>query len=243
MRPIHTMPAEVRRRLQIVLTDIDDTLTEHGRLPAASYAAMERLQRSGRRIIPVTGRPAGWCDLIARQWPVDAVVGENGAFGFRYDNATRKMHRLYSRSDSQRAADKEQLQEIARRILSEIPGTALSADQEFRVADLAVDFCEDVPRLTNQAIQEIVALFEHAGATAKVSSIHVNGWFGSYDKLTMSLRTLDHFFGIDPATAKADAAFVGDSPNDAPMFGYFETSGTARACQPRRQVAQLPVKI
>lgn len=27
-------------------------------------------------------RPAGWCNLIARQWHVDGVIGENGALVF-----------------------------------------------------------------------------------------------------------------------------------------------------------------
>ena len=70
-----------------MLADIDDTLTTHGKLTAAAYAALERLQRAGKLVIPITGRPAGWCDHIARMWPVDAVVGENGAFYMRYDAA------------------------------------------------------------------------------------------------------------------------------------------------------------
>ena len=73
------------RKIRFVLTDIDDTLTENGRLPAKSYQALESLQQSGLKVIPITGRPAGWCDHIARMWPVDGVVGENGAFYFTYD--------------------------------------------------------------------------------------------------------------------------------------------------------------
>src|SRR5262245_56562381 len=96
-RPLGEFSLAERRRIVAVLTDIDDTLTEGGRLPAASYLAMERLRAAGLLVIPVTGRPAGWCDLIARQWPIDAVVGENGAFYFRYDDAARRMHRFYAK--------------------------------------------------------------------------------------------------------------------------------------------------
>ena len=85
MRPLEEMPAEARRDVAVVLTDIDDTLTDHGRLPARAYVALERLKLAGFIVAPITGRPAGWCDLIARQWPVDGVVGENGAFYFRHD--------------------------------------------------------------------------------------------------------------------------------------------------------------
>ena len=44
-----------------VLCDLDDTLTFDGRLPSVSYSAMESLERSGRQVVIVTGRPAGWC--------------------------------------------------------------------------------------------------------------------------------------------------------------------------------------
>jgi hypothetical protein len=44
MRPLSEFPANARRAVRFVLCDIDDTITDHGRLPAASLAAMERLQ-------------------------------------------------------------------------------------------------------------------------------------------------------------------------------------------------------
>ncbi|MEO7743620.1 MAG: HAD hydrolase family protein, partial [Usitatibacter sp.] len=87
MRPLAEFPVAARRSIRVVLTDIDDTITAHGKLPAASYGSLERLRAAGLLVIPVTGRPAGWCDHIARMWPVDAVVGENGAFWFRHDAA------------------------------------------------------------------------------------------------------------------------------------------------------------
>ena len=86
MLPLSTFPANERRRVDILLADIDDTMTEHGRLPATSYLALERLAGGGVRVIPVTARPAGWCDMIARFWPVAGIVGENGAFAMRYDH-------------------------------------------------------------------------------------------------------------------------------------------------------------
>src|SRR5580765_245362 len=89
MRPLTEMPRSARNAVRGVLTDIDDTLTTRGRLTSQAYAALERLSAAGKLVIPITGRPAGWCDHIARMWPVDAVVGENGAFTMRYD---RKVH-------------------------------------------------------------------------------------------------------------------------------------------------------
>jgi HAD superfamily hydrolase (TIGR01484 family) len=218
MLPLSAFPADERRRVDILLADIDDTMTEHGRLPATSYLALERLAGAGVRVIPVTGRPAGWCDMIARFWPVAGVVGENGAFAYAYDHAAQRMTRLYWRPEAQRLADRERLDVLARKIAAAVPEVRISADQAFREADLAIDFREDVPPAPEAAVARVVALFEAAGAQAKVSSIHVNGWFGDYDKHAMCRRFLAEAFGLDFEAAQDRLAYVGDSPNDAPMF-------------------------
>lgn len=200
--------------VEILLTDFDDTLTTDGKLPALAYSRLEDLRDTGLLVIPVTGRPAGWCDLIARCWPVAGVVGENGALAFRYDGD--RMLRIYDGGESTLAANRARLQAIATEILGEVPLSAISADQLFRLSDLAIDFAEDVDRLPDEDVQRIVSIFHRHGATAKVSSIHVNGWFGAHDKLSMSKRFLREYFGrgLDHA-----CAFIGDSPNDEPMFG------------------------
>lgn len=221
MRAVAEFPREARRQVRAVLTDIDDTLTEEGRLPSIAYSAMARLKAAGLAVVPVTGRPAGWCDLIARQWPVDGVVGENGAFYFRYDDARRVMIRRYAKSTEERQQDQRKLDAIREAVLAEVPGAAVAADQSYREADLAIDFCEDVPPLAQESVARIVSIFERFGATAKVSSIHVNGWFGTYDKLTTSCRFLREELDLDAEAAAETIVFVGDSPNDAPMFGFF----------------------
>ena len=179
MRPVSEMSRETAAGIRIVLADIDDTLTSEGRLPAASYAALEALKRSGLAVAPVTGRPAGWCDMIARFWPVDGVIGENGAMYFAYDAAAKRMRRVYAASTEERSANRAKLDTIRARVLAEVPGAAVSADQPYREADLAIDFCEDVAPLTAAEVDRIKAIFEAEGAVAKISSIHVNGWFGA----------------------------------------------------------------
>jgi HAD superfamily hydrolase (TIGR01484 family) len=221
MKPVSHWPLAERRAVTHVLCDIDDTLTVAGRLPAAAYAALEALAGAGLCVVPITGRPAGWCDHIARMWPVAAVVGENGAFYFRYDAAKRRMIRRYARTGEERAVDRRRLEEIRQRVLVEVPGCAVAADQAYREADLAIDFCEDVPPLSMAAVDRIVACFTEAGARAKISSIHVNGWFGDYDKLSMTVRLFEEVFGVALKAVRRQVVFAGDSPNDAPMFAYF----------------------
>ena len=224
MLPLERFPSPQRQAVCGLLTDIDDTLTTDGRLTAAAYAALERLQTAGLRVIPVTGRPAGWCDHIARMWPVDGVVGENGAFWMRYDAAAKTLRTVPA---GQPPADRQaRLTAVAREILAAVPGCALASDQFCRIADLAIDYCEDVAPLPPAAVDEIVRRMAAAGMRAKVSSIHVNGWFGDYDKLTTTKRMLREEFGsdLDAPQERARWVFVGDSPNDAPMFGFFPNS-------------------
>jgi HAD superfamily hydrolase (TIGR01484 family) len=222
--PLAEFPARLRAGIRFVLTDIDDTLTTDGRLTAAAYGAVERLSAHGYRVIPVTGRPAGWCDLIARFWPVDGVVGENGAFYFRYDHQARSMTRRFWQSESERAAARARLDRLAAAILGAVPGARLAADQPYRVADLAIDYREDAGPLPPEAVDRIVAMMREAGATAKISSIHVNGWFGEWDKLAMTRHLFAEVYGIDLDRRREAVVFIGDSPNDEPMFGFFPLS-------------------
>lgn len=211
--------AEFHHAIDFVLTDIDDTLTDDGRLGPQAYAALWSLADAGVQVIPVTGRPAGWCEMIARQWPVAAVVGENGGFYFRYFE--KQMQRHFALPLETQKTNRDQLNLLQEKILREVPGSALASDQFVRLMDLAIDFCEDVPRLPKTDVQKIVKLFEDVGAHAKVSSIHVNGWFGEYNKLSQSLACLKNEFQISPAEAKKRCIFVGDSPNDEPMWEFF----------------------
>jgi HAD superfamily hydrolase (TIGR01484 family) len=219
VRPLAELDA---RGVRAVLVDIDETLTTAGKLTALAYAALERLQRAGMRVVPVTGRPAGWCDHIARMWPVDAVVGENGAFYFFYSG--NRLHKRFQDGAASRAEKRSRLEAIAAQILAAVPGCALASDQPYRETDLAIDYCEDVPTLPLEAAQRIAAMMTQCGLTAKVSSIHVNGWFGEYDKLATSRRLFAERFGLDLGAANREVVFAGDSPNDAPMFAFFQKS-------------------
>jgi HAD superfamily hydrolase (TIGR01484 family) len=200
-----------------IFTDIDDTLTTDGRIVPEAFLALGRARDAGLRVIPVTGRPAGWVDHIARMWPVDAVVGENGGLWFRM--AGGKMVRSFLQPPGARALNRRRLEAVAERILALVPGCALASDQPYRELDLAIDFTEDVPAMSEAEVDRIVELFHEAGAVCKVSSIHVNGWFGAFDKLTGCRRLVREAYSedIDPARW----AFFGDSANDEPMFAAF----------------------
>lgn len=222
LKPLSALSRSDCAGLRGVFCDIDDTLTWEGRIVPAAFAALDALQRAGLRVIPITGRPGGWVDHIARMWPVDGVIGENGGLWFYMHDG--KLVRSFLQKPDIRRTNRERLDELAGSILSGVPGTALASDQTYRDLDLAVDFCEDVPPLDRAAIDAIVTHFELAGAVAKVSSIHVNGWFGEFDKLTGCRRFLAERFDEDLDAVVGDYAFVGDSANDEPMFAKFGLS-------------------
>lgn len=210
------------RGVEVLFTDIDDTLSTSGKLTAGAFEALWRLHDSGLGVVVVTGRPAGWCDHIARFWPVDAVVGENGGFYFYHDG--RKLHRRHVYDEASRREFRAKLDSVRDLILRDVPGAAVAADQPFREYDLAIDFCEDVDPLPRDEIVRIKELFEEAGAHARISSIHVNGWYGEYDKLSTAHLWVSERLGMDLDAERDRFVYCGDSPNDEPMFAFFPLS-------------------
>ena len=207
---------------QGILSDIDDTLTHNGEMNPKAFQALADLRSQGLKVVLVTGRPAGWVDHIARMWPVDGVVGENGGLWFYMHDG--KLHQRYLTDTATRRARRARLDKLSHEILAAVPGSGLASDQAFRALDLAIDFCEDVTPLDDAAIDQIVALFEAAGAQAKVSSIHVNGWFGEWDKLTGCERFVEERWGSVLSEQRDQWVYFGDSANDEPMFNAFPYS-------------------
>jgi HAD superfamily hydrolase (TIGR01484 family) len=224
MKPIAEMTAAEAAGLRYILMDIDDTLTREGKLLASAYASLWKLKEAGLKVIPVTGRPAGWCDLIAREWPVDGVVGENGALAF-WEEPSEGSGRLPSlKADYHPHAvrnDHPVLAKIKERALAEFPLLRTAKDQFARLYDLALDFAEEEPVLPLTLAQRVRDIAVEEGAQAKVSSIHVNIWMGNYDKLSMAERFLSRRFGWQSGGGDRELVFAGDSPNDEPMFARF----------------------
>ncbi|TFG81849.1 MAG: HAD-IIB family hydrolase [Spirochaetales bacterium] len=187
-----------------------------------SYASLWLLRRAGIMAVPVTGRPAGWCDLIARQWPVAGVVGENGAFAFFLRDG--KLERIYHPAAPEPLATVDRLVELKLKALSAFPDLRVAKDQSYRLFDIALDFAEEEPDLGLELAEKVKKFCEARGAVAKVSSIHVNAWFGDYDKLSMAEFFLSARFGYDSHRDEASVLYVGDSPNDEPMFRRFSLS-------------------
>ncbi len=208
MKALSEVPNDLWHSVRAVGFDIDDTVTTDGRVTAEAYSALWALKASGLRVLAVTGRPAGWCDMIARTWPVDGVLGENGALFFR------RTDRLVTRHDLGVPPAPGQLEALAERLLQQFPDFKVASDQFCRRFDLAIDFAEEVGPFPIRRAEELANAFAEEGAKAKVSSIHVNGWYGDWDKASGLQQILRAHFDLDTH----QLAYVGDSPNDGPLF-------------------------
>ncbi|WP_426393690.1 HAD family hydrolase [Ralstonia sp. R-29] len=220
---LHQLSDDALRNIKGVFTDVDGTLTTRGKLPAQTYAALERLHRAGIKVVPVTGRSIAWCEVIARLWPVDAAIGENGAFAMRVD-ARGHLATDFVDDAQTRHRNLERIREVGAEILRAVPGSALASDQAWHAADLAIDHAEQVLPLPQSAVRHIVDIMRTHGMHATVSSIHVNGWFGKHDKLSASVALARRAFGVELHAEREHWVFVGDSANDAAMFEFFPLS-------------------
>lgn len=193
----------------IIFTDIDDTLTWKGKLPPETFQALNLLKERDIPVIPVTGASCGWCDCIARTWPIDTIIGENGALVI----STQEKHSVdFVHPNVARKEYLEKLEALSAQVLSEVPGAKHTHDTQYRITDIAFDIGQDQV-LPEEQIRKIVTICEEHGATARVSSIHINVWFGGHTKASTSLSVLEK-----SGVASSKAMFIGDSPNDEDMF-------------------------
>ncbi len=205
-----------------VFTDIDDTLTTEGAITSDALQALADLKLAGLHVVPITGRPVGWSEPFAQSWPVDAIVAENGAVGLQH-STTQGLRKLYQQDARTRQANFTRMQAVLDQIEKEVTGARRSQDSAGRETDIAIDHSE-FTHLPQHAIDEVVRVMQGAGMTATVSSIHINGWFGTHSKLTGARWIVRKLWGRDLDDEIDRWVYVGDSTNDQVMFEHFPHS-------------------
>jgi HAD superfamily hydrolase (TIGR01484 family) len=220
-RPLQEAPLATLRIIRGVMTDIDATLTRDGQHAPAALGGLHALQAAGLPVIAITGRPLGWSEPFARDWPLAALVAENGAVALVREGA--QVLTEFEQDAPTRAHHARRLQAVAQRIVREVPGALLARDSAGRVTDIAIDHSE-FTHLPAPGIAAVVALMREEGMTATVSSIHINGWFGQHSKWTGAQWMLQRLFGRALQDELAHWAYVGDSTNDQVMFERFPFS-------------------
>lgn len=202
-----------------LMTDIDDTLTRDGAIEPAALDALQALRDAGVPVIAITGRPHGWSLPFAAQWPLAALVAENGAVAL-IPGADGSVQTVFAQDEATRVHNARRLQAVAAQVLREVPGATLAADSPGRLTDIAIDHSE-LRHLDADAIARVLAVMRAAGMTATVSSIHINGWFGSHSKWTGAQWMVQRLFGRRLDDEVGRWVYVGDSTNDQPMFERF----------------------
>ena len=255
MQPLSTWPLADRRQIIGVFTDIDDTLTTDGAITADALAALTDLADAGLHVIPITGRPVGWSVPFAQgdaasgvaPWPVDAIVAENGSVAlFKSKKGTfptscidSLLLKVYQQDGATRIHNFARMQQVALRVLREVPGAQLSQDSAGRETDIAIDHSE-FTHLSAEKIAQAIQIMQSEGMNATVSSIHINGWFGAHNKLSGARWIVRERFGRALDAEIDKWVYVGDSTNDQLMFAHFPHSvGVANI---RRFEAQLTHK-
>jgi HAD superfamily hydrolase (TIGR01484 family) len=221
MRPLSALRTEEASHLRGVLFDLDDTVLSHGLLTRAAYDALWALREAGLKLVAVTGRPSGWGAVLARQWPVDGCVTENGAIFVVRDGAGVAV--VDACPDEERAARRARLDRLVEEVREKVPEAALTDDVTARRSDVTWDVGER-ERLPEPRIAAIVTLAVRAGARTTRSSVHLHATFDTDDKATGAIRFCASHLSEDAGGARSRFAFVGDSGNDAACFAAFRTT-------------------
>lgn len=206
--------------LRGIFSDVDDTLTHGGVVVPEAYAAIARARAAGLRVVLVTGRPAGWAEVLASVWPVDAAIAENG--GVAYCKLDGRLQRVYF-DPGDPAEDAARLAALADDITQTLPFARRSDDCSLRVTDVAFDIGEH-QHLPPDQVEAILARCRAHGARTLISSVHAHACFHAADKATMAVRIAGVLWGETAEEAAAHYAFIGDSPNDQAAFAFFGAS-------------------
>lgn len=215
-RPLAELPTSELAHLEGVAFDVDDTITEGGRLEAVAYDALWALHRAGVSLVAVTGRPLGWAEVYARQWPIDAAVGENGA-GWFWLEGHKLRHGFFSAID-RRTEERARLDRIRARVGAELPTLPLASDVLGRRCDLAWDIGEENSASPDE-LARFRAIAEAEGARVTTSSVHAHAVPGGWDK-ALGLEAVVRA-ALGRALDVARWVYVGDSANDEPAFAHF----------------------
>ena len=215
-----------------IFTDIDDTLTTDGAITPEALQALAALQSAGLHVVAITGRPVDWSEPFAASWPVDAIVAENGAVALiplseigtqRTAGKRKALSKIHQQDMLTRSANYARMQQVLARIEREVPGARRATDSAGRETDIAIDHSE-FTQLNPPQIAAVVALMRSEGMHATVSSIHINGWYGTHNKLEGARWIVQKLWDRTLDDEMDCWVYVGDSTNDQLMFQAFANS-------------------
>ena len=243
MRPLNTISVDALRKIDFLLFDVDETFTTHGLLHAETYAALFALRDAGITAVPVTGRPSGWGNVMLSTWPITACVTENGGV-ISWKDATGIARQQVIHEQHRGEGYIENLRALGRAIATRYPQVRISADQPYRLTDLAIDYAEQSRGVSEETVAEIVNWMQGAGYQTAVSSIHIHAYKPTNEKADGVYPLMQAAFAMSADAVQARCAFIGDSPNDASLFAAIPLSvGVANVRASLSKIAMPPAYV
>ena len=243
MQPLSALPNAALKHIDYLLCDVDETFTTHGLMLAETYTTLFGLRDAGITAVPVTGRPSGWGNVMLSTWPINACVTENGGV-ISWRSASGIAVQQVIHSEHRSAGYIEKLRALGDAIATKYPQVRVSADQPYRLTDLAIDYAEQSHSVSAEVVAEITAWMRAEGYQTAVSSIHIHAYYPENHKADGVYPLMLAAFTMDQQTVHARAAFIGDSPNDASLFAAIPFSvGVANVRGSLDQIAMPPAYI
>jgi HAD superfamily hydrolase (TIGR01484 family) len=223
LQPLSTLDDRQLSSLDFLLFDVDETFTTHGLLTSETYASLFDLQRAGINAVPVTGRPSGWGNVMLSTWPIKACVTENGGV-ISWKNKSGISQQRIIHEEHRGPGYLPALRKLGEKIVARFPEVRVSADQPYRLTDLAIDYAEQSKHVSEDTVIDIAHMMQDAGYLTAVSSIHVHAYFPRNEKADGVYPLMQAAFGLNPDEVATRAAFIGDSPNDSSLFASIPIS-------------------
>jgi HAD superfamily hydrolase (TIGR01484 family) len=196
------------RRIRVLATDVDDTITTAGKIPPSTIEGLAALEKAGIVVVLVTGRPAGWAQALAGYLAgVRIAVAENGLVAF--DNLGERRDLGPPRGPDFLARLGENSARVRRAY-----GLDVTPDDAFRLFERSFVRPTSFDASALAASQKLV----DPDFEVMASSIHIHvrpsGW-GKAEGLLAALQPI----APEACAAPDDSIlFVGDSSNDRSLF-------------------------
>lgn len=200
-QPLAQVDRSTLAQIQVLLTDIDGTMTREGRIPAEVVEWLPRLRDAGIEVVPCTGRSAGELLGLVRYLPgVARGMAENGGILVVADQPLLPLRPPVDRSQLAVAAES----------LGQHAGPWQLAPCSFaRITDQA---WERGSRSEAQ-LQLLRTAAEALGLELTWSSVHIHLTMAPPDKGAGALQVL-----VSEGVIPARVAAIGDAANDEGLW-------------------------
>lgn len=223
------------KKIHLVATDMDGTLTQRGKFTSALFQSFEELAQAGIQVLIVTGRSAGWVNGLASYLPVAGAIAENG--GLFYSSISEAPEVLTEIGD--RILHRQKLAQTFQHLKTHFPQLQESVDNCFRLTDWTFD----VQGLSVSDLQHLGTLCEEQGWGFTYSNVQCHIKPFNQNKATSLMQVVNNHF---PQLRTEQILTVGDSPNDESLFDLHRfplSVGVANVLEYANQLNHQPAYV